>query len=431
MISRLLGWTKEKLLEDSVITYIINLPKYKSRIKKIKNKPLKEKMNVAFICQEPTVWGSFKPVYELMLKDEKINVIILVVPELVFKHYIKLEKVKHEKVYSFAKELKGDIVYTYDENEQKWIDVQALDLDYVFYSRPYETYLPKYLRASSVSKYAKICFIPYGYLCSDIFSCVYSTFFFRNAYMTFCENVDSYNYLKRKLKYTFFEGDEKHSLQKVYNTGYPKFDLTFEQSYNDSKLWKRKKQGKNARIIWTPRWTPNPKLGGSNFLNYKEVLLDMAFEREEELDFVFRPHPMTFRTFLAEGLITEQELNDFCSQIEKSNNVSLDQNQDYLELFYSSDILITDNSSVMLEYLLTHKPVILCLATEKYMGYMLHVLEAFYVVKNEEELVSTLNDLIKGVDPKKEKREEIIKELSPESSISKNIVDYIKKDYFN
>lgn len=62
--------------------------------------------------------------------------------------------------------------------------------------------------------------------------------------------------------------------------------------------------------MWTPRWTTNKKLGGSNFFVYYKLLLEYA-EKNDDVDLLCRPHPLMFDNFLKTGEMKIEEIDDY------------------------------------------------------------------------------------------------------------------------
>ena len=83
-----------------------------------------------------------------------------------------------------------------------------------------------------------------------------------------------------KEKYT---GKKVYAYQHFETLGYPDLESYFDIS------------GSSAvrNIIWTPRWSYDPKIGGSHFFEYKELPLALK-EKYSEIGIVFRPHPLMF-----------------------------------------------------------------------------------------------------------------------------------------
>ena len=112
-------------------------------------------------------------------------------------------------------------------------------------------------------------------------------------------------------------------------------------------------------VLWTPRWSTDPIVGGSNFFKYRHIIKKLIAENPDVL-FVIRPHPLMFGNFLKTGEMSELDVQEFKEYCSNTNNVYLDENKEYSNTFWNSDILITDNSGLVPEYFITSKPIIYC-----------------------------------------------------------------------
>ena len=110
--------------------------------------------------------------------------------------------------------------------------------------------------------------------------------FFRNVYFSFLECDEILEILKSS-----FRKNIRDKVQKFEKTGFPEFD-----SYKVS----HKNNSDKKTILWTPRWSYDPVLGGSHFFEYKDEILNFA-EKNPYLSIIIRPHPLMFENFIKEG----------------------------------------------------------------------------------------------------------------------------------
>ena len=164
--------------------------------------------------------------------------------------------------------------------------------------------------------------------------------------------------------------------------------------------------------MWAPRWTSDPRLGGTNYFVYKDLLLDYA-EEHKDIDFLLRPHPLMFDHFIQTKEMTPKKVADYRARVEGMSNVSFDREPEYGATFWKTDVLIGDMSGILPEYLMTGKPLIYCASNmELELSDMAdRMFEGCYVARTPEELFSFLGELKKGKDVLFEKRREIIWEL--------------------
>ena len=117
-----------------------------------------------------------------------------------------------------------------------------------------------------------------------------------------------------------------------------------------------------------------------NFLN-NEKLAKLLESTGFEL--IFKPHP---------------ELNDYIELLEVPEYVNVSKYESYQELFRDSSILITDYSSVYFDFAYLKKPVIYYQKDDDYHykeGYFKYDVHGFGpIIKNEENLINEINDIM-------------------------------------
>lgn len=294
-----------------------------------------------------------------------------------------------------------------------------MEPDYVFYQRPYDQYLPPEYRSNIVSGYAKVCHVVYGYLLSVTNEhSVLNKRFFRNVYMYFAENKIYHDFNMKR-----FRISHKKGVRKTLNIGYPALE-TFMKSRED-------KVASDFNVLWTPRWTEDKECGGSNFINFKDKVLELPRECSN-ISLTFRPHPMTFEHFVSVGRITRQEVKEYLAQYD-NNKMIYDNGGSYERTFWNSDVLLTDISSIIVEYFLTGKPIIYCDTGAVPNKIYEEMMKTFYVVKTWEEAKAIVLKLEKGIDPLKNERKNKISELMGEDfeNISDRFLQEIYLDYKN
>lgn len=374
-----------------------------------KENPIK----VVFLCQYYQAWNKLKSVYELMRKDERFDAVILAVPYDI--------KNIDDDIFEYFHGLYGEnVINAWDGNA--WFDIESLKPQYVFYQRPYDSYLPVIYRSSSVSEYAKVCYVSYAYQIDKATegSCL-SKLFYRNVYMYFAENRVYYEYNIKRFKYSHAKG-----YRKSLDIGYP----SLEDFMMKSKL--QSEENHNYKVLWTPRWSEDKEVGGSNFIKFKDEVVKLPTELEK-VEVVFRPHPMTFQHFISVGKITEKEVNDYLALYEKNERLIYDNKPDYVESFWKGDVLLTDVSSIIVEWFLTAKPVIYCETGCEPNEFLKEMMKVFYVVHNWEEAKKTIEELYAGIDPLKEERKKKVEELmgSDFEHISNRFLETIHQDYLS
>jgi UDP-N-acetylglucosamine 2-epimerase len=251
----------------------------------------------------------------------------------------------------------------------------------------------------------------------------YHESFFGNIDMVFSES----NFHAKTLKCHLAQNHAP--TPKIVVTGFPRFDNLEQYVDADSILWKFPKDQGKFRVLWTPRWNTNER--NSHFFDYKDLLLEYA-DKNEDVDFIFRPHPQTFRNFTAFGEMDEAEVENYRKEYRKRKNATIDSQPEYLNTFYSSSAMVTDISSVIPEYFLTGKPIIYCHKTDCFNAFGKRLSKGFYWVNNWHELEQTLNMIKSGSDPLKEKRLALIKSefYFPPEGAGMKIKEILKMEFY-
>ena len=369
-------------------------------------------IRVAFIGQSTTCWNKLKPLYEKMSKDDKFQTYLLAVPDDVSK--------SNDGVYDYFYNLYKDAVIKADM-EDRYFNLKELMPDYVFYQRPYDRYLPKEYRSNIVSRYAKVCYLPYGFMIfggMDEISMPHQ--FHRNAYMYFAESSLTYQFNKNR-----YAKSSEQGFRNSYDLGYP----SLEDFVNQKEQYPAINDGK-FRVLWTPRWSENVELGGSSFLKYKDEVVKLV-DKNDRMHIVFRPHPMTFNHFIEVGKITKEEADAYIQLYKESDKLEQDTRPEYAKSMWESDALLTDMSSIIIEYFLSGKPIVFCETGSKVSSAFAEMQKGMYIANSWTEAQKYLLDLSEGKDPLKEKRIAIRDKMfgnSISGSVDR-IMDTIEKDF--
>lgn len=342
-------------------------------------------IRVVFLGQAPGSWMKIKCIFDSMLEDERFDPVILAIPEDIGN--INMNTYKYfSGIYGSA------VVNAY--HGSAWRPIRELKPDYVFYQQPYDNYLPPEYQSGNVIKYVKTLYVPYGFVLWDkVKSISMSKIFFRNLYCYFAESRLNMEYNVNRLKKSHRKG-----YQKSVNIGYPIFE-TFMRKKPLSSI-----QRTSKIVLWTPRWSED--VGGSNFLNFKDEIVKLP-EKNSDLKIIFRPHPMLIDHFIEKNRITKEDAEAYLRKFKDNASLEYDTSNDYMEMFWDVDILLTDISSIIVEFFLTGKPIIYCDIGVIPDAFFAELLKGMYVVSDWQEAEQKLNELLQGNDPLREKREEL------------------------
>jgi hypothetical protein len=231
---------------------------------------------------------------------------------------------------------------------------------------------------------------------------------------------------------------KKHSPIKGINVcqtflGYPKIEKLLSHNYKAIDIWK-KKNNSLKRIIWAPHHYMGKY---SNFLEYKDYFFQLLKKYENQIQIVFKPHPLLYKTLITNAKWTKQEVDSYYSKWESMPNTQLETGN-WIDLFLTSDAMILDSISFMVEFSVTGKPA--CVLTRlnngerkmKFNEVGEELFEKLYHASNVSEVEKFINDIVLNEnDYKKEERDVYIKKnFIGENNMdaTQNIFDYIKAE---
>lgn len=392
-------------------------------IERVRDPQLKPR--IVFLCQFTAAWNAMMSTFRAAVADPGVEVILLALPDKKARKGIEEQVADtfrgddfgENTAYTYCKSFYPDVINAYDEDKQEWLDLKALHPDYVFFLRANDVYLPPEYRCSVVSTYAKLCFIPYAFCKMDRDSrVVYKLATMSYTYAIFTES-EMYRDMLRKIFYHLLDAKWKQ----IECFGFPRFDLhgPVREAVKEPKA-----------VMWLPRWVTASRLESTTFFQYKDVLIEY-FKKHPDIKFICRPHPKMFINFAATGEMTEEEIAAFKKLFAETDNFMLDEYADYLPAMTEADIFISDTSSLLVEELVTGKPIIFC-------GNMAHFdrdakqwSHHMYPVRNKRMLVKRLGNLLAGHDPKRENRERYVREyMKHDGKSGERIIAFLKKDYY-
>ena len=386
-------------------------------LKQLKENPHRHAgpIKVGFIVQMPEVWDKEKPVFDQMLVDEQFDPTLIIVPAYNFVRSL-VGNYGKEKQF-FIDDSKENYILAKKE-DGSWVDIHPEEFDYIFYQRPYNHYLPKHLRSYVLVKKTRLCYIPYATIEKEEDGAVTRPRdFFQDLSIFFAED----NGTAESLNHQYHMTAEVKNLQQFVFKGYPAFEagLKINEGCNYNK------------VLWTPRWTYDSKVGGSHFFEYLSGIEKL---QSAEGGFAIRPHPLMWENFIKTVRCSVEDIAEIKNRWKKIG-MAEDTNEKMEDTFNTTDILVSDLSSVVVIFFLSRKPIILCpiepYAPEGYSTLLTTILPGLYIAHTWEELEYYLHILKdKKEDPLLETRKKIIQKFFyVNRNASRNIVEYIKNDF--
>lgn len=384
----------------------------------------KAPIRVLFVCHEPSLWSMFESIYQTMNHDQEFDPIVIALP---YSHpSTHKNQYKDAGVLELLEKKDIKVISAYDNSHDKWLDPVDLLPDYVFFQTPYKLFPDKW-SAIQISSITKICYVPYAtsLFRGGVDDTLHPENFFKYTNIVFKENSFSKDAFMRK-----FENKDWYNAEKTVISGHPKLDYLSDNVPTTNAAWKRSGKNDTTRILWTPRWNTSDNC--CHFFDYKNFFPKFC-SQHAEIDLTLRPHPLCFDNFITTGELSEDDLSSMTHQYEHSPNQLIDQSADYQGTFSTCDILVSDVSSMMLEFFATGKPIIYTHSQNTFNAFGEALSQGFYWVENEQELEQQLEQLIQGNDPLRNKRQEILASqvYLPEGGAGNQIKQCLRSDFFS
>lgn len=376
-----------------------------------KNKNSNNKIKVVFFAQAPQIWPSTESVWKAFDNDSRCITQVVQLP------FLHDSYIKHEIISKYLEEknIEYRMYYEYDIAEDK--------PDFVLFQNPYESTRPIAFQFDTINKIVKrTVYIPYGI---DIGGGK--------------ENIEwQFNLPVQKFSWKVIARSKRHKMmfekycdshgRNVIGIGHPKFDGIYKILNEDIKApddWIKKINGRKV-LLWNPHFSVDGGDAWSTFEKWVDVILQL-FNANKDVFLLIRPHPLLFDRLILLKKMNEQQIEEFRNMIKESDNILLDETDDYKQSFFLSNGIMTDAGSFLLEYLPTKKPI-LYLPNDKGPGlYDDSLVDHYYIGRKREEIEDFIMMIYHGEDPLYDKRMDTLKEHLPDvdGCIGERIKEYL------
>lgn len=356
------------------------------RIAAVRGRPLK----VAFLVVFDSVFP-LENVFRLMLSDRDFDPHVVVIPD-VSRGNEHRDRVMQQTFANLRGKYGGRVTMSNDDGHFKDVS-RAYDLyatmnpysgmTHRFYSIPY-------LALKGCLVFASRYFTDTGTIYSRPFNTLLSLAWLWRFYAEDERDADNIRDAQRWLR----------RRNAVVAVGCPKMDAFKPVS---------SRSGRKCVII-APHHSIDP-IGANgftiaNFPRYADFFLKLP-EMYEQIDWVFRPHPLLFSAMMNSGRWTKSECDSWLDEMTSHSNVRYEAGGEYLETFAKSDGIIQDCSSFLPEYFCTGMPQCYLLKSkeseaEQFAEYGRQLLSHTYKAYSEADVISFIdNVIIQGLDEKR------------------------------
>lgn len=333
--------SKYRRFEIFVKIHLYNFISYfyhSAEVTRIRNKTSSGKqVNVIFLVSDKSVWKT-DLVFQNMEKDSRYNPCIVVIPRI--NAIDMLENAKD--TYDFFKKKGYQSKITYSNDNWQRLDIID-DIDIIFFSNPHAISLPQYLISSLYKKLT--CYVPYF----EQIDTDYETHF-NGLTENLCWKVFQINDIHKDIafKHAFNRG------RNIHVVGYPATESLYNEDEIKRNPWKIDLPKKiiiapHHSIVSTMPWA------SSTFLETAETLKSLSSLFSNSVCFAFKPHPLLKGKLYNHpnwGVKKTEQYWDFW----RSQKNTQFEDGGYIDLFKTSDAMIHDCSSFIIEYLYVEKP---------------------------------------------------------------------------
>lgn len=403
------------------------IDKINDMINIIDNK-INKKLNIVFMPYNAAMWNSLESIWKEAKDDENCNCYVVPIP------YYKL--ISNENGIS-------DEIFTYEGDElpeyvnitdYKFFDLEKIKPDIIYIHNQYDEYNnatrvdSRYFSYNLKKHTDMLVYVPYG------ISGTYPIAFYKEFYSFIATRKFDKVVVQSQAfaDIAEYSGVTKDTLLPL---GSPKFDALVNslELDNTNEYYKNKFADK---IVFL--WTTNLM----KIINGRDKVLDEIeegfekFRKNLKCGLIYRPHPLELFYVKSKAPECYERYKKILNSVKDTENIIIDNSSSYYDAFKISDALITDRSSVLIEYMATGKPV--CIydiqLDRKYYNEAVFDIFANYIVGHDEMTLDKFIDIVLNKKDKyKDKRMNALDNviLNKDGSCGNKVHNYIKEYMLN
>lgn len=407
--------------------------KYRIQIirKKILNEIKEDKLEIVFMPYKADMWTSLASIWEAAQKDSNCHVSVVPIP------YYDIANINDIKFIYEAERFPKDV----DITDYKEYSLELNHPDMIFIHNPYDecnnlTRVPQCYYSSNLKKHSELL-IYSPYFTVGSFKPEKQEFMFTMPGVHYADYVIAQS---EKVKKIFEEYG--HRSDKVLAFGSPKIDAVVANEQRKREIpqqWKQKIEGKkvfllNTHLSYFPKALNYAKSIDNYAVRFHKEILDSFIDRED-CALIWRPHPLLKNMLYGRFPECLEFVNYFEKRVREAENGIVDETGDYFDAFYCSDAMISTWSSLINEYMVTGKPILIL---QRRMGAetmqkspLNRNMNYFRIGKNKISFDEFRDNVINEIDPLLDKRLKAVREAFPnwEGLAGEKIYQYLKCAY--
>jgi hypothetical protein len=424
IIRKTKSFMKNPLMKIKLYFLIKNPPKRHRKALGVVRR--KDQKTVAFFVIHASVW-KYDELFKILEKDFRYNPIIVICP---FTSYNEVDMIKEMNMaYKLFQNKNYQVINTYNHILNEWMDVkEEINPDVVFFTNPHNVTLDKYL----ITNFTDIltCYVQYSFPIMHLYDMQFNLDFHNLLWKAFYET---------KMHKRFAQQYARNKGNNVRITGYPGTDILLDKNHKVEDHWKIKDRA-IKRIIWAPHHTIKGQGSGldySCFVEYADFMVDMANKYQDKIQIAFKPHPILKPKLVKDINWGEKRTEDYYKKWDNLSNGQLNESE-YVDLFLTSDAMIHDSASFLVEYLYVNKPVQFTIrdsnVINRFNEFGKLCYDMHYQASTEKEIVFFIEKVIGNQDDMEIKRNTFIDDflIPPNNkSASENIYIELNKSLIN
>lgn len=305
----------------------------------------KKKIKVVFLAIHKSVW-KVDPVFKKMLEDPFFEPTILICPYTNYGDERMWQDM--EEAYEYFEGKGYPVLSSYNKEQERWLTLDEIRPDIVFFTNPHNLTRKEYYKDAYLNYLS--CYVPYFFMATKHDgdeSIQLSRVFFTSLWKIFWAHDHTGEQYK------------KVSVCKGRNscvTGYPAVEnLLIRECSTKSNPWKEQITQKK-KIIFSPHHTIENDINSlSTFIFLGESVKALASANKDKVQWSFKPHPILKSKLYEHPDWGVDRTNEYYNFWKESDFTQLDEGE-YDSLFKTSDAIIHDCSSFIIEYAFTGKP---------------------------------------------------------------------------
>ncbi|WP_252223260.1 MULTISPECIES: CDP-glycerol glycerophosphotransferase family protein [unclassified Clostridium] len=358
-------------------------------------------LEIVFMPYKASMWDSMESIWSEAIGDEDCNCYVVPIP-----YY---ERASENNPLKLCYE--GEIFPQYvDITHHSLYDLEMREPDIIYIHNPYDQYntltmiCPEYF-SSKLSKCTEmLVYVPY------YISTSYKDEKEHGLFSILPGPINSNKIIAQSKNDREAYISNRYSNNKILDLGSPKFDAMFSIEKRVDKIiyeWKKISEDKKVFLLVT---TVDDVLNNKNFIRDLKNNINNIVENDS-ICLIWRPHPLTDITIKNMRPNFLEEYNKLLKEIKKYNNIIFDDTSNAYTSISISDALISGNSSITAQYLITGKPTLSFMKSELLNRERLYCMDYLgcYFICDGITISKFIDMILKGEDPKKEERMERLK----------------------